>query len=204
VYEVPSGASGDAGLEGFSVEGDEGRLGRVAAVNATPEGPVLLVDTGDAYRVVPCDAVARVELLREAVLLTPEAALLRAPGVQPRVQPAGSPVLVRAIPRELDARTVEGEPRARRESALWWIGGLLVGFGALGVFAGSLATVEGLGGPRLRWIWSALPLVVVLFGGAALWAALGHDSPRPLSGREKAADALTLLFGVSRDTRRRG
>jgi hypothetical protein len=61
VVDVPAAGSGDSGLEGFSVAGPAGRVGRVAAVNRAPDGLVLVVDTGDDYRVVSAGAVTSVE-----------------------------------------------------------------------------------------------------------------------------------------------
>jgi hypothetical protein len=54
-YDIPSAAGGDQGLEGFSLVVAGERVGRVAALNETPDGLVFLVDTGQAYRPVPAD-----------------------------------------------------------------------------------------------------------------------------------------------------
>ena len=70
VHEVPSAAGGDEGLEGFSVESGAQRIGRVAALNETPEGLVLVVDTGDAYRPVSTRFVAQIDTGAHAIRLT--------------------------------------------------------------------------------------------------------------------------------------
>jgi hypothetical protein len=205
VYELPPAAAADAGLEGMSVEVAGRRIGRVAAVNARPEGLVLLVDTGHAYRPVPARFLEQIELLGEVVRLTPEgeAALRASAEVEPRVQIADSPNLVRYVPRELERLVVPGEPVRRSHSPRWWIGGVLLAAGALGAVTGPVLTAENVGG-SLRWLWLAAPAAILALGAWTLWSAIGRDSPERLSRGEKAADALTLILGVSPRTRKRG
>ena len=205
MYEIPSAAGGDEGVEGFSIVVAGERVGRAAALNDTPQGLVLGVDTGDAYRAVPAGLLAQIDIAGNRIRLTPEgeAAFAAAPEVQPRVLRGDGPRLVRHLPRELDRLLVAGRPERTRRSRLWYVGALLVAMGAVGAMAGPVAAVEGVGG-TLRWLWVAIPVAVLVLGAAALWTALGRDSPRRLSAREKASDALTAALGISPRTRRRG
>ena len=205
-YEVPAAAGGDEGLERFSVFAGERRAGRVAAVNDTPEGLALVVDTGDAYRAASVRFLARIDTGSRVVLLTPAAAaaIAAAPAVEPHVvRDDASSRLVRHLPRELDRFVVLGERAPSRRSSLWYVGGAGVVVGGVGLVAGPLAAAEGVGG-SWRWVWVAAPLVVLVAGAWALWTAMSRDSRRQLSRREKIADAFTSSFGVSPRTRRRG
>ena len=195
-YEIPSAASGDAGLEGFEIGGG----GRVVAVNRTDEGLVLLVDAGGAVRAVPLDAVERVELRPRRIVL---AAGREWPAVDARVVRVESPRLVRHVPRELDRVVVEGEAPARlRASPLWIAGTLLFGVGGVALFVGIGLAIEGLGGGR-SWVWAAVPAAVALAGVALLWRGLSVGPGRGLSARERAALAGSFVLGISPPERRR-
>jgi hypothetical protein len=200
VFEIPSAASGDAGLEGFSVEADGRRLGRVAAVNRGEDGLVLLVDAGDAVRAVPLEAVARVELRPRRIAL---AADEEWPAVEARVVRIESARLVRHLPRELAAVTTEGEEEpARRHSPLWVAGTLLFGVGGVVLFVGIGLTLEDVGG-GLSWLWVAGPGVVTAAGAALLWRALSTGPVRGLTVRERAALAASFVLGISPPERHR-
>jgi hypothetical protein len=203
-YDIPSAAGGDHGLEGFDVELGDRRIGRVAALNRTREGLVLVVDTGDAYRPLPASVVARIESVGRVLRLTDESegTLGEAPAVEPRVRNADTPQLVRHIPAELLGLVVPGRPR-RRRSRLWFAGAPLVVLGGVGLMTGPLLTAAGVGG-ELRWIWVAAPLVLFALGAGAFWIAMSRDSPRKLTRGEKLADAFTAIFGITPRTRRRG
>ncbi len=205
VHEVPSAAGGDEGLEGFSVESAARRIGRVAALNDTPEGLVLVLDTGDASRPLSARFVAHIDTGAHAVRLTPEGeeALAASPEVHPRIRRAETPQLVRYIPRQLDRLLIAGERVPPRHSRLWYVGGALVLVGGVGSMAGPIVTASGVGG-SLRWLWIVVPVAVLILGACALWTAIGRDSPRQLSRREKAADAMAAIIGISPPTRKRG
>jgi hypothetical protein len=201
LYELPPTAGGDEGLEGFAVEVEGRRAGRVAALNSTPDGLVVLVDTGSAYRPVPARFLEQIETLGQRVRLTPEGeeAFAAAPGVEPRVAASDAPGLVRYVPRELDRLLVAGEPERTRHSPLWYVGGLLAVVGGIGAMAGAVPAAEGTGG-SLRWLWIAVPVALFAAGLVLLWAALGRER----STGEKASEAATAILGISPRTRRRG
>jgi hypothetical protein len=179
------------------------RAGRVAGLNRTRDGLVVIVDTGDAYRAVPAAAVERIETVPRRVYVG-KAALAAAVVVVPSVRPGESPHVVRHIPRELDRLVVAGEGAPTRRSSLWYLGGgTLALIGGVGIVAGAFGAAEGVGG-SLAWLWVAVPAAVLLAGATLLWLAFGRDSPRRLSAREKASDAVSALFGISPRTRRRG
>ena len=178
------------------------RAGRVAGLNRTRDGLVVIVDTGDAYRAVPAGAVELIETVPRRVRLA-ETALTAAVVVVPSVRTTESPHVVRHIPRELDRLVVAGARVSTRRSSLRYVGGTLALIGGVGIVAGAFATAEGVGG-ELAWLWVAVPVAVLLAGATLLWLALGRDSPRRLSAREKASDAVSALFGISPRTRRRG
>ena len=178
------------------------RAGRVAGLNRTRDGLVVIVDTGDDYRAVPAGAVERIETVQRRVFVD-EAALGAAAVVVPSVRTTESPHVVRHIPRELDRLVVAGERVDTQRSSLWYAGGTLALIGGVGIVAGAFATAEGVGG-GLAWLWVAVPCVVLLAGATLLWLAFGRESPRRLSAREKASDAVSALFGISPRTRRRG
>ena len=206
MVDVPAAGSGDSGLEGFTVGGAAGRLGRVAALNRLPDGIVLVVDTGDDYRVVRASAVDRVETRPRTVRLSAagEEALAAGPAVEPRVLRIDSPALVRHLPRELDGLLVEGGPAAGpARSALWVLGATLTIVAGVAIFVGATITAE-VGAPALAWLWLLWPLALLVTGLALLWRVLGSGDGRRLSGREKASDALTFLLGITPRTRRRG
>lgn len=191
-YEIPSAASGDAGLEGFAVAG----LGRVAAVNRTDDGLVLLVDAGGAVRAVPLDAVARVELRARRIELAEERDW---PAVEARVVRVESPRLVRYLPRELDAVTVEGEaPASLRTTPLWLTGAVLFSVGGISLFIGIGFVIE-----HSSWLWIAIPGAVTLAGAALLWRAFSTGPGRGLSFRERAALAGSFVLGISPPERKR-
>jgi hypothetical protein len=204
-YEIPSAAGGDEGLEGFSVEVGGERVGRLAAINRTPSGLVLIVDAGEAYRAVPARLVARIDLGAEAVSLTDEgeAAFAAAPAIAPEHRRAEGPHLVRHIPPDLGTVVTSTGRRRRRRSRLWPLAGALVLLAGFSILPVNLLIEHEVGG-ALRWAWLAAPMLLL---GAAAWAALvamGRDSPRRLPLREKLADAPSLLFGISPRTRKRG
>lgn len=195
-YEIPSAASGEAGLEGFAVEGG----GRVLAVNRTDEGLVLLVDSGGAVRAVPLDVVARVELRPRRIVL---AERREWPSVDARVVRFETARLVRHVPRELDRVTVQGEAPARlRASPPWIAGTLLFGVGGVALFVGIGLAIEGVGG-RLSWLWVVVPAAVALAGVALLWLGLSRGPGRGLSARERAALAGSFVLGISPPERKR-
>lgn len=206
MYDIPAAASGDAGLEGFSVAVGERRAGRVAAVNRAPEGLVLVVDGGDANRVVPAASVAAIETRSRTIRLTDEGeqALEVSPLVEARVQRIDSPALVRYIPRGLDRLVVEGEPPPReRGSSRRAVGVVLTYLGAVALFitAPLVATV---GSGSLRWLWVLVPASVLVAGAVIVWRTIGSGEGRKLTAREKAGDVVTFLLGISPQTRRRG
>jgi hypothetical protein len=206
VVDVPAAGSGDSGLEGFSVAGPAGRVGRVAAVNRAPDGLVLVVDTGDDYRVVSAGAVTSVETRPRIVRLGGDGArqLAAAPAVEPRVLRVDSAALVRYVPRELDRLLVEGGPAtAPARSWLWILGATLTIVAGVAIFVGATITAE-VGAPAAAWLWLLGPLALLVLGVAVLWRALGSGDGRRLSRREKASDAMTFLLGVTPRTRRRG
>jgi len=193
-YEIPSAASGDAGLEGFSVGS-----GRVAAVNRTDRGLVLLVDAGGAVRAVPLEAVERVELRPRRIVLREEREW---PAVDARVVRVESPRLVRYVPRELARITVEGAaPAGRLTSRLWLAGTLLFTVGGVALFVGISLTIERVGG-GLSWLWVALPGAVTLAGAAVLWRALSAGPGRGLTVRQRAGLAGSFVLGISPPERR--
>jgi hypothetical protein len=204
-YEIPSAAGGDEGLEGFSVEVGGARVGRLAAINRTPDGLVLVVDTADAYRAVPAGHVAGVDVGAETVRLTEEgeSAFLDAPAIAPEHRRAEGPHLVRHIPPELGGLVTSTGRRRRRRSRLWPLAVALVLLAGFSILPVNLLIEHEVGG-ALRWVWLAAPVLLL---AAAAWAALvamDRDSPRRLPLREKLADAPSLLFGISPRTRRRG
>jgi hypothetical protein len=206
VVDVPSAAGGDAGLEGFSVATGEGRVGRVAALNRLAEGLVVVVDDGEAYRVVAAAGVARVELLPRRVRLSEEGAraLATAPAVEARVVRVETPVLVRHVPAELTPLVVAGERGvASRRSRRPVIGGVLTFVGGVALFIGAPLTALGIGGSH-AWLWTAVTAVPFVVGLVLLWGALESETGRRLTWREKAADAFTAVLGISPHTRRRG
>lgn len=203
-YDIPSAAGGDHGIEGFDVEIGERRIGRVASLNEAPEGIVLLIDTGDAYRPIPATFVEAIESVGHAVRLRDDAetAFARAPEVEPRVRNVDTSQLIRHIPGQFQRLVVPGH-RRRPRSRLWYVGAPLIVVGGVGLMAGPILTAEGVGGP-LRWIWVATPLIVFALGAWAFWAAMSRDSPRRLTRREKLSDAVTAIVGITPRTRHRG
>lgn len=206
MYDIPAAASGDAGLEGFSVAVDDRRAGRIAAVNRAPEGLVLVVDRGDEYRVVAAASVAAIETRSRTVRLTDEGerALDVSPPVEARVQRIDSPALVRYIPRGLDRLVVEGEapprePGSRRRA----VGVVLTYVGAVVLFV-TVPVVATVGSGALRWLWILVPAIAFVAGGVIVWRAIGSGEGRRLTAREKAGDVVTFLLGISPQTRRRG
>jgi hypothetical protein len=194
-YEIPSTASGDAGLEGFRVDGG----GRVVAVNRTDHGLVLLVDADRAVRAVPLEAVTRVELQPQRIALAEG----EWPAVEAHVVRFESARLVRYVPRELDRVTVEGEAPARlRASPLWIAGTLLFSVGGLALFVGIGLAIERVGGGR-AWLWVVVPALVALAGLGLLWRGLSTGPGRGLSPRERLALAGSFVLGISPPQRKR-
>jgi hypothetical protein len=206
VFEIPSAATGDHGLEGFSVEVDGRRAGRVAAVNDAADGRVLVVDTGDSYRPVAARFLAQIDTVNRAVRLTRdgEEAFATAPAVHPRMQRTDTPRLVRHIPRELDRLMVAGERVASRHSALWYVGSALLLAGGVGLTAVPVVAVEA--NASAGWVWLAVgvPVAVLALGAAVLWTAMSRAGARRASVRERLADALSATLGITPRTRRRG
>jgi hypothetical protein len=203
-YEVPSAAGGDEGVEGFSVEVAGARVGRAAALNRAPDGLILIVDTGEAYRTVAARLVAEIDVGGETIRLTPEgeAAFAAAPAIAPRTRTADGPHLVRHIPQEL-ARLLTATAPRRLRSRVWVAAVGLVVLAGFSVLPVNLLIEHEVGG-ALRWAWLAVPLALL---GAAAWSAsvaIDRDSPRRITLREKLADAPALVFGISPRTRRRG
>jgi hypothetical protein len=191
VYDLPSPAAGDAGLEGFDVVRGGERLGRVAALNAADGAPVLVVETSEGHRALPVAAVERVELLPRLVALTAdgEAQLRTAPPVETRVLRADSPRLVRHIPAALARVAVEGEPRPRQRSTLL----PFVAAGSAGVLlfvGGPLAFVGPGAGTAAGWLWLAIP------------AALTVVAVGLLARLENVRATLTAVLGISPRARR--
>jgi hypothetical protein len=204
-YEIPSAAGGDEGLEGFSVEVGGERVGRLAAINRTPDGLALIVDTGDTYRAVPVRHVARVDVGGETVWLSEkgEAAFLAAPAIAPEHRRAEGPHLVRHIPPELASLVTSTGRRRRRRSRLWPLAVALVLLAGFSILPVNLLIEHEVGG-ALRWAWLAAPVLLLAAAASAALVAMDRDSPRRLPLREKLADAPSLLFGISPRTRRRG
>jgi hypothetical protein len=198
--EIPSSASGDAGVEGFTVETPAGLLGRVAAVNRTEAGLVLLVDTEGTVRAVPVEAVERVELRPRRILLADESEW---PAVAARVVRVESPRLVRYVPRELDRVTVEGTATpGLRASPVWLFGVALFTIGGVMLFVGASLAIEGAGGGP-SWLWVVVPGIVTLVGAALLWRGLSTGPGSGLSARERVALAGSFVLGISPPERRR-
>ena len=204
-YEIPSAAGGDEGLEGFELLVAGRRVGRIAALNRRPDGLAVVADLGDAFRPVAAELIAEIEAEGRRIRLTGEGeeALASAAAVHPYVRQGDSPGLVRYIPRELDRLLVAGEHVGSRRSGLWYVGGALALVGGVGTMGGPILTAEGIGG-GLRWLWVALPLSALVLGAGLLWTAMSRDSPTRLSPRDKAADAVSAIFGISPRTRKRG
>jgi hypothetical protein len=203
-YEIPSAAGGDEGLEGFSVEAHGERVGRLAAINRTPAGLVLLVDTGDAYRPVPADGVAEVQMGGETIVLSPrgDAAFAASHAVDPRTNPAEGPRLVRHIPPELMRLMTAGGTR-RSRSGLWFVGGGLVLVAGFAILPVHLLIEHEVGGAA-RGAWLADPVLLLVAGGWAIGAAIDRDAGRRVPLRDKLADAPALFLGISPRTRNRG
>ncbi len=200
-YDIPSAAGGAEGIEGFAV----GEAGTVAAVNRTAAGLVLVVESTDGYRALPLGAVARVELLPRRIVLTEagERELAAAPLVEARVSRIESPRLVRFVPRELAAATVEGEAPPREDWSPLWVGGAVLAFVAgVVLFTGIPLALEHVGG-SLAWLWVAVPGGLFLLGLALLWRAFATGHGRRLSRVERAGDAVAFVLGISPPERRR-
>ena len=133
MYEIPSASSSDHGLEGFSTAVGGTRVGRVAAVNSGGGGPLLVVDMGTDYRALPATTIEQIDTVNRAITLTTdgEAALGAAPPIEPDVQRAHTPHLLRHIPREFDRFLVEVERVATRPSRLWYVGAPLLLLGEI-------------------------------------------------------------------------
>ena len=204
-YEIPSAAGGDEGLEGFSVEAGGERVGRLAALNRAPDGLVLIVDTGDAYRAVRASGVARVDLGAETVWLTAEgeSTFRAAAAIAPSHRPAEGPHLVRHIPPELGRLVTSTGMRRRRRSRLWPVAIALVLLAGFSILPVNLLIEHEVGG-ALRWAWLAVPVLLLAAAAWAVLVAMDRDSPRRLPLGEKLADAPSLLLGVSPRTRKRG
>jgi hypothetical protein len=191
VYDLPSPASGDAGLEGFDVVRGDERLGRVAALNAADGGTVLVVETRDGHRVLSLRAVERVELLPRLVALTAAGAdeLRAAPPVETRVLRADSPRLVRHLPSALARVAVEGEPRPRQRSTL--LAFAVAGSAGVLLFVGGPLAFVGPGaGTAAGWLWLAIP------------AALTVVAVGLLARLENVRATLTAVLGISPRARR--
>lgn len=200
-YEIPSSASGDSGLEGFVAETSAGSLGRVAAVNRTDGGLVLLVDTDGAVRAVPLAAVERVELRPRRILLAAEES--EWPAVEARVVRVESPRIVRYVPRELDPVTEEGTASpGLRASPAWIAGAALFTSGGVMLFVGVSLAIEGVGGD-VSWLWVVVPGIATIAGAALLWRGLSAGPGRGLSRRDRAALAGSFVLGISPPERRR-
>ena len=206
MYEIPSAATGDHGLEGFSVEVGGRRVGRVAAVNNTADGRLLVIDAGDSYRAVSARFLARIDTVNRAVLLTPEGeeAFASSPVIHPTMQRTDTPRLVRHIPREFDRLMMAGERVAAPHTALWYVGAALAFAGGVGLTAVPVVAVEL--DASAGWIWLAvgLPLAVLALGATLLWTAMSRVGARRASVFERLADALSATLGVTPRTRRRG
>jgi hypothetical protein len=198
MFEIPAAAGGDAGLEGFHVEGAAGPRGRVAAVNRSAQGLVLVVVASDGFRAVPVSAVAGVERLAHVVRLTPagEAALATAPTVTVEVAGGASTTLVRHLPVELDAVTVDGVPPPRARTGGVYAAATLTVVGGVGAFVTGPLIFVG-----WSWLWLAAPLALFALGLALLWR--GYARTTDLTGRARIANAFAALLGVSPPTRRR-
>lgn len=205
VYEIPSAASGAAGLEGFAVEGAAGRAGTVAALNRIADGLALVLETTDGFRALRLGAVARVELLPRRIVLSAEGEreLAGASSVEARVVRTETPRLVRHLPRELDRVSVEGEPPSRRGfDPLWVTGTALAAVGGVVLFTGVPLMVERVGG-GLAWLWVAVPAAVFALGLVLLWRALAAGHGSGLTRAERAGDAAAFVLGISPPERRR-
>ena len=179
-------------------------MGRLAALNRTRHGVVLLVDTGDEYRAVPAAEVAAVELVGEPVRLTPagEETFAAAPPATPHTGGADGPSLVRYVPTEL-SRLATATGKRRSRSRLWLLAGGLVLLAGFAILPANLLIEQEAGGP-LKWAWLAGPVVLL---GVAAWvasAAIDREAGRPVPLREKLADAPALLLGISPRTAKRG
>ena len=107
---------------------------------------MLVVDRGDAYRVVAAASVAAIETRGRTIRLTDEGerALEASSPVEVRVQRIDSPALVRYIPRGLDRLVIEEEPLQReRGSPHPAVGVVLTYVGAVALFVAAplVATV---------------------------------------------------------------
>jgi hypothetical protein len=177
--------------------GAHGPIGRVAAVNRTADGLVLVVMT-DAFRVVPVAAVAQVERLAHVVRLTPagETALVPGPPVAVEVAASTSTRLVRHLPIELDAVTVDGTAPPRERTVGAYVAATLIVLGGVGAFVSGPLIFVG-----WSWLWLAVPLALFVLGIVLLWRSYARTTE--LRGRARVANAVAALLGVSPPTRRR-
>lgn len=205
VYEIPSAASGDAGVEGFAVKTSAGRVGTLVALNRTAAGLELVLDAGGSHRALPVDAVARIELLPRRIVLAPrgERELRDTAPVEVRIVRTDTARLVRHVPRELDRFCVEGEPPPRAGFAPVWVAGTaLTAVGGVALFTGVPLVVERVGG-RLAWLWVAAPGALFLVGLVLLWRAFATGHGRGRTRAERAGAAAAFVLGISPPERRR-
>jgi hypothetical protein len=195
--ELPSYAGGPEGLEGLVVEAGGRRVGRVAAVNRTRDGLVLVVEDAGGFRALPVDDVEEIDLGAGRIRLRDGGAVAweQSEPVRARQLPSESASLVRFIPPELD-RLVTARRASQPVSPLWLLALGCVLVAAVLILPVHLLVENDVGGP-LRWLWLALPLpflvVAAWAAGSAIDAARGERSPL----REKLAALQYFLFGIS-------
>jgi hypothetical protein len=168
----------EEGVEGFDVTGADGtRVGRVAALNRTRRGLVVLVEPDaapDSVVALPIRYVAELHDRGLELTLTAdgETALGAAEAVPRASLPRGGPAVVRAVPAEL-LRLVPPERTAASPSS-WWIASLVLGIVASVSVLVAHLVIESAGG-GIAWAIVALPIVLFAAAGAALLA--GVDAP---------------------------
>ena len=195
--ELPPQAGGDQGIESFTVETPVGRAGRVAALNRTPEGLVLVVDDGSEYRALSAWALEQIDVVGRAVRLgEPGArALAASPVVSPAQPREEGARLVRYIPTELD-RLVTTAGAARGPSPLWLVGIAAVLVAAALILPAHFLVEKNVAG-SLKWLWFALPLGFLLVAAWAIGRAIDADRGERLPLREKFSTAWAFLLGVT-------
>jgi hypothetical protein len=198
--QLPSDAY-EEGIEGFDVVGADGtRVGRVAALNRTLGGLVLLVEPearGESVVALPLDLVTAFDDRRGLLSLSAGADAVLTNEPVPRTSLGrGGRALVRVVPSEL-LRLVPADAGAGRSSS-WWLLSLVLGIVASASALVAHLVIDSAGG-GIAWAIVAVPIVLFAAAGAALLA--GVDAPLT----EKLGMIPASLLGYTpRASRRRG
>lgn len=195
--QLPSDAY-EEGVEGFAVVGADGaRVGRVAALNRTPGGLVVVVEADgqpDSVVALPVRLVAAFDDRAAVLSLTAEADAVLAGEPVPRDSLGrGGRALVRVVPAEL-LQLIPDETGPARSSS-WWLVSLVLGILASAAVLVAHLVIEGAGG-GVAWAIVALP--IVLFAAAAAALLAGVDAPLA----EKLAMIPASLLGYTPRTSR--